>query len=368
MERAFVRRDVVRGLATVAVAAATACRAGAARRTVPSFGAAVRQTAFDDGPLSSLIATTCATVTPELELKWAAVERQHGTFTFSGADRIAAFAKSHAMAMRGHTLVWHGSIPDWAEPLLVPGADWSLVGRYMEAAIRRFDGHVRRWDVVNEPIAPEDGFDGRRVSPFYAAWGSNYVFRALEHARAATLRGRLFIGEYGLEYANPLQAARRDALLALVREARRAKVPLDGIGLQTHLDLRTGPFDPQVYRDFLQALADEGLALCITELDVKERDYPQPIERRDQLVADHAARVLDVALAQPALEEVTCWGLSDRQSWLRVEPRDYASFPNYWQDGSSPGLNRGLPFSADLQPKPLWHVLESRISQHGKDI
>lgn len=91
-----------------------------------------------------------------------------------------------------------------------------------------------------------------------------------------------------------------------MRSLKAAGVPLDGVGLQSHFDLRAGRFDPIVHREFLRRLAGEGVELAITEFDVKESDYPLPVTNRDQAVADHAARFLDTALLKPAMGDVTC--------------------------------------------------------------
>ena len=360
----LTRRKLLGSAALIAGAAAFTSSSGSsgANRSLRQLGTAISGRTIVDSELVALVRRHCRSVTPEVEWKWAAVERAKGVFDFTDADRIATFATANAMALRGHALVWHASIPDWAMPLLVPGASWSLVGDFMAQMVGRYGSSVEQWDVVNEPIEPQDGFGGRRVSPFYAAFGRHYVERALEDARSLAPKAKLFINEYGLEYNTPAHAARRAAMLELVRSVKRAGVPLDAIGLQSHLDLRVGPFDAVIYREFLKHLTGEGVALAITEFDVKESDYPLAAADRDQAVADHAARFLDIALAEPAMGDFTCWGLSDRLSWLQVEPRDYARFPDQWTDGSSPGLNRGAPFAADLRAKPLWTVLRARLS------
>jgi endo-1,4-beta-xylanase len=353
------RRAVLMGMGLIAGACSVPTAAGAGR--VIPFGTAMRASMLDQPALVQLMKQFCRSVTPEIEMKWNWAERSRGGLDLGAADRIAGFARSSGMRMRGHTLVWHQGIPPWAEPLLVPGASWDLVHGYMSTVMARYADVVDDWDVVNEPIEPQDGFGGRRVSPFYAAFGRDYVMEALGRARASQPKARLFINEYGLEYDTVSQQARRDALLELIRDIRRSNTPLDGIGLQTHLDLRAGGFRTETYRDFLQAIADFGLRICITEFDIKEKDYPAPVAVRDRLVADHAAAVLEVAMEQPALDSVTCWTMSDQASWLRVEPRDYASYPDRWRDGSSPGLNRGTPFDSQLNPKPLWDVLRPKV-------
>jgi endo-1,4-beta-xylanase len=108
---------------------------------------------------------------------------------------------------------------------------------------------------------------------------------------------------------------------------------------------------------FLKEIADLGLFIVISELDVKEHEYILPVEQRDGRVADEAKRYLDIALGQPAVRGLTTWGLSDRHSWLQVTQEDLARYPNAWKDGSTPGPNRGLPFDYALRPKPMYRAI-----------
>lgn len=342
------RRALLGALALAGLAATdarTATLASIGRRAGVRFGTAMRATTIDDPALAALIAAQCASITPELEMKWAALAPTAQARDWVGADALVDWAKRHGLTVRGHALLWHRSVPAWWRPDL----PWSVVDAQIGETIARFQG-VRDWDVVNEPIAP-DG-DGLRATPFVAAYGTAYVADGLRAARAAAPRARLFVNDYDLEYALPDQARRRAALLALVERLRREGAPLDGVGIQAHLTIGR-PFDAGVFTRFLDALAGLGLVVAITELDVKERDYILSAPARDAAVAEHAAPFLAAALRHPAVRSLTCWGLSDRRSWLEVTPEDRARFPGAWADGSSPGLNRGLPYDSDGRPKPL---------------
>ena len=34
-------------------------------------------------------------------------------YSFAGGDALVAFAESHNMVVRGHTLLWHNNVPNW---------------------------------------------------------------------------------------------------------------------------------------------------------------------------------------------------------------------------------------------------------------
>jgi endo-1,4-beta-xylanase len=169
------------------------------------------------------------------------------------------------------------------------------------------------------------------------------------------------INEFGLEYDLRVEHDRRYHFLKLLERLRQAGIPLDGIGLQAHLDLSKGALSADVLGRFLKEIADLGLFIVISELDVKEHEYILPVEQRDNRVADETRRYLDIAFGQPAVRGLITWGLSDRHSWLQVTQEDVARYPNAWKDGSTPGVNRGLPFDYSLKPKPMYRAIADSV-------
>ena len=336
-----------------------------ARRRRRHFGCAVQIEQIRAEPeLRQLALRECSRLTPELALKWAAVEPERGALDFKRVDELSRFAIQHGMALRGHTLLWHHSVPRWAETALHERDGWMDVARYFGSVIPRYGDVIGCWDVVNEPVEIADGRgDGLRRNVFMEAFGPDYIGRALHEARNFAPRAELVINEYGLEYDADDDRKRRKALVRLLETLRTQGAPLNGVGLQSHLDLRKGPLALGGVKRLLDDISSLGLFVEITELDVKENDYTASMARRDALVADEARRYLDVVLASSAVRGVSTWGLSDRHSWLQVTAEDYSRFPNAWRDGSGPGLNRGLPFDAALRAKPLYHALAGALGR-----
>lgn len=320
-----------------------------------SFGTAVRpEQLTGDARLAQLVLDNCAAITPEIHFKWNAIEYAPGQRNFAPADALAAFAGSHGLALRGHALIWEQSTPDWALRRLAKGEGWELVEAHFAAMLGRYGAAAQEWDVVNEPIDTEQGVHGLRTTSFYRAGGPHYIERALHLARRLAPQARLAINDYSVDYDNPVDAARRTALLRLVERLKKADVPLDAVGLQAHLDLAKGPFRPQILRTFLADLAGLGVTITITELDVKEADRRAPLALRDARVAAEAQSYVATALEQPAVRGVTTWGLSDRDSWLQDAPGQAGARPER--------LNRGLPFDAALAPKPMYWAMRDAFA------
>jgi len=160
----------------------------------------------------------------------------------------------------------------------------------------------------------------------------------------------LVYNDYDTEYDSPESEARRRALLQLLDSFLDRRLPIDAIGLQTHIKLERFQFSPTIYRQFLKDIAARGVRILITELDVLDVGAPSDIRQRDQIVADAYKRVLEVALDEKALTAVITWGISDRYTWLN--PGRTRSF------GRPDGLpGRPLPFDDQFQPKPAYWAL-----------
>ena len=52
-------------------------------------------------------------LTAENAMKFGPLRPGRETYAFDDADTIIAFAKQHAMQVRGHTLLWHRMLPRW---------------------------------------------------------------------------------------------------------------------------------------------------------------------------------------------------------------------------------------------------------------
>lgn len=326
------------------------------------FGSAVRINELSTEPdLRETTLRECWQLVPEYEMNWNEIEPSYGQLSFGKMDDLAAFAIRNGKVLRGHMLLWHLSVPEWATEILATRPDWDLISRYFASVIPRYGDVISWWEVVNEPIDTGHRMDGLRENIFLKAFGPDYISRALHEARIFAPRGQLLVNEYGLEYDNTEQRDRRYLLLKLLERLKESKTPIDGFGMQSHLDLRKGHVSRTALVSFLRDVADLGLSIIVTELDVKEADYVASVAQRDRMVADETRRYLDIVLSEPNVIGVTTWGLSDRHSWLEVLPEDYARFPGAWRNGGGPGLNRGLPFDSSMRPKPMYYAIRDAL-------
>lgn len=364
MRNQISRRGFLAGLAAIPATAsivlpnqihhngANASLASSTNQAGRLFGAAVRPDQIErEEDLRNAVLQDCCCVTPEIHLKWDVLEPQRGTHCFEPMDRLVSFASMHGFGIHGHTLLWDQSTPDWAKLRMSQTRNWALIQDHISKVMSRYQHAVERWDVINEPIASHDIEHGLRDNVFLRAFGPSYIANALRHARSVAPNAKLFINDYGFEYDNSTEARRRRALLKLLEQTVSRGLPLDGVGLQAHLDLGKGKIKPSILKPFLEEISNFGLEVVVTELDVKERDISGSLSERDQRVADEAKRYLDIVLDYPCVKGVTVWGLSDRHSWLSSN-----------EGTSNERLNRGLPYDANFHPKPFYWILQDALA------
>jgi endo-1,4-beta-xylanase len=85
------------------------------------FGSCLALKYFNQSPsYKNLFLSQCDIATPELHMKWDSLSRQPGEYDFSNADAFVAFCNSNRIKVRGHTLVWHDSLPAWVKQQISP--------------------------------------------------------------------------------------------------------------------------------------------------------------------------------------------------------------------------------------------------------
>ncbi len=259
-------------------------------------------------------------LTTENELKFGPLCPHPGAYDFGPAEELVSFARANDMHVRGHTLLWHKMNPPW----LVEGRynrrqALDLLHRHIFTTMGHFHGEIYAWDVVNEPVEANGGL---RDSFWLHAIGPDYIAYAFRWAREADPTARLFINEYGAEGLNEKSAA----LYGLLKDLLDMGVPVDGVGLQMHLALKSaalnGAMDfaapPPVHElfDNMKRLGDLDLELHITEMDVQIQDLPGNSEERLRKQAEAYEEVLSTALRCPQLKAFILWGFTDRYTWI----------------------------------------------------
>jgi len=325
-------------------------------------GCAVSAELFrDDETFRNLLAEQYSILVPENCMKWNWLRPTAETYSFDDADRLVAFAETHGIKMRGHNFVWHEGLPRWfAGSVNKDNAEKFLVD-YIRTVAGRYKGKIHSWDVVNEAIWIQDGRpDGlRATSPWFEMLGPGYIDLAFRTARETDPSALLTYNDYGIEYDNDDEEKKRTAVLGLLRRMKQDKVPLDALGIQSHIHAGGKDGFSKGVRELTKGAEALGLQVFITEMDVKDDGIAiDDIAARDKIVADVYRRYLNTALDGPEVKAILTWGVTDKNTWLNNGTKFRKEHPDR--------LQRPLPFDADYAPTPAFFAMRDSFDKAKK--
>ncbi|MGA7936311.1 MAG: endo-1,4-beta-xylanase [Kovacikia sp.] len=312
------------------------------------YGAATQQQFLAADPaFAKNFLKECRMIVTENDLQWNQVHPTPEQFDFAAADALLNFAKTNGLLFRGHNLVWHHSLPRWyREKVNAQNAEEYLI-KHIQTLVRRYAGQVHSWDVVNEAINPKSGrSDQLRQTPWLEFLGPSYIETAFILAAEADPQALLVYNDFEMDYDRPEDEAKRTAVLGLLERLKSRDVPVHALGLQAHLWGAETRFNAKILSNFLRSVADLGLKILVTELDVTDKVLPADQALRDRIIASAYEDYLNVVLDEPAVIAVLTWGLSDKYTWLsEFSPR------------SDKLPVRPLPLDTSFKRKLTWNAI-----------
>jgi endo-1,4-beta-xylanase len=245
---------------------------------------------------AEIVKAECGLIVPENELKWQWLRRGGPkSFDFAAMDAIVAWARANGLAVRGHTLLWHRAkwSPEWLNNYDFGANPATEAARLLTGHIRtitdRYRGTIDSYDVVNETVLPDGS--GLEQTSLSRAMGSveAVVDLAFHTAREQLPQAELCYNDY-MSW-EPDHRAHCRAVLKLLEGFRKRNVPVDTLGVQSHIEMLTGldpasglgPYCENEWHMFLDEVTAMGYKLKITEFDIKDNALP----------GDRAARCQD---------------------------------------------------------------------------
>ncbi|HEV7605707.1 MAG TPA: endo-1,4-beta-xylanase [Steroidobacteraceae bacterium] len=361
----------------------------AAKFGVANFpvGAAIEPASTTNATDSALLIKHFSSITAENAMKPDTIwPSQPGTSqpaaspNFTQADILVNFAAVNNIQLRGHTLLWHQTIPAWLldgnvnDPVGYRAAVQQHLRTYIFAVIQHFPT-VYAWDVVNEVASDTQNAANpyRTTSLWYQAYsiggmnGADYIRDAFTFAnQARTSIGKnsgnmkLMLNDYNTELPG-----KRANVVQIVQALVNAGVPIDGVGHQFHLQLDANAADVTAAFVAVENISTT-LVNHVTELDVSiyadpgtcfsQRAIPPCLadlgaNPPQALLSQQATlyRALFNAFNRPSVQSVSLWGLADNHTWLNTFPVTRT--------------NRPLLFDTAGDPKwAFWTVVDPSIN------
>jgi endo-1,4-beta-xylanase len=349
------------GIDNAAVTGKESLKAHAAAKGLLT-GCAVNAKLFrEDQRFRDLLAEQYSIVVPENCLKWNILRPTADTYSFEDADSLVAFAEAHGMKVRGHNFVWHEALPKWFAGTVNKDNAQKFLVDHIRTVGGRYKGKIHSWDVVNEAIWIPDGRpDGlRSSSPWFEMLGPGYIDLAFRTAREVDPNALLTYNDYGIEYDNDEDGKKRAAVLGLIRRMKADGVPLDALGIQSHIKAGgTTGFSNGVH-ELTEGAKALGLQVFVTELDVNDDAVTTPdMAERDKIVAEVYRTYLAAVLESPDVKAVLTWGVTDGNTWLNNGTKFRKLHPERPQ--------RPLPFDPEYAPAAAFFAMRQSFDKSRK--
>lgn len=270
--------------------------------------------------------------------------------TLASARSLLEYARKYNLPVRGHTLVWHSQTPDWFFKVgYNPDGEWvskEIMIKRMENYIKNVmdtlaseypDVYFYAWDVVNEAVADGGGIrqpGSNNQTSGNSAWvqvfGDNsFIEHAFAFAREyAPEDCKLYYNDY-----NEYIYTKKQTIMSTVNSLKE-KGLIDGIGLQSHLDL----YYPSIneYLNVLEEYCSMGLEVQITELDITvSNSDANSFNSQAEMYKAIFDKAVELKEGGANITAIIIWGTVDSTSWRANKypilfDKDYQAKPAYY--------------------------------------
>ena len=257
-------------------------------------------------------------VTPENAMKMNRLSTGKTSFYWKPADTLVNFALRNNQRVHGHTLIWHYSIPTWVQEFKGDTMAWdNLLKDYIYAVVSHFKGKVGSWDVVNEAFEDNGEF---RKTIWYQHLGEDYIAKSFKYASEADPSALLFYNDYGQEE----NEKKTIATIKMVNSLKQKKIPIHGLGLQTHINIQTSNAK---MKKMVEEHVKTGLLIHFSEITVSvyiKGDpivavVPQSVIKKQMQKFSDMFYLYITSVPEKQQFGISTWNIGDKDSFMSID-------------------------------------------------
>jgi endo-1,4-beta-xylanase len=187
-----------------------------------------------------------------------------------------------------------------------------MLKNHIQTVVSHYKGKVAGWDVVNEAFLD----DGSLRPTIWSDHIPDYIAKSFLWAREADPNVILFYNDYGQDG----KPKKMQAILDLVADFKKRNVPIDGLGLQMHVNINS---KNEAILEVITKSAATGLHIHFSELDVAVNPKNNPDFVYDDVAKDEQLNkfllLFNSFKSIPLGQQygITFWNVGDKDSWLR---------------------------------------------------
>lgn len=268
------------------------------------------------------------------------------TFNFSRIDQVVDYATVHHMAIQMHHFIWGDEkwLPDWLknggynkQQLL------AIIHNHISVVGGRYSGRVEEWSVVNEAFSR-----AQHLYDLHDWWADHtgdqsYIDKSFIWARQADPHAKLLLNDFNDE----IYSTTSNHMYDYIKSAKQRGIPIDGIGMQMHIDASKRPNKQEVISN-MQRFGKLGVGVYVTELDVNMGSVLGSADYKNRLQAAIYYDMVRACIESKVCPSFSILGITDKETWY-----NYIGSKN-----ANP-----LPFDRNYNPKPAYYALYNAFEQ-----
>jgi endo-1,4-beta-xylanase len=268
------------------------------------------------------------------------------TYYFDHMDEVVGYAENNGMNIQAHHYLWGEKkwLPQWLKNENYTEDElYQIIDDHIMTVGARYSGKIKEWTVVNEAFSRGQNIYGLHDWWADATGSKEYIDRAFITARKADPKSKLILNDFGNESFGAIS----DEMFEYIKDARTRGIPIDGLGMQMHIDGTNPPKKADVIKN-MQRFREVGIEVYVTEFDVNMNDVKANAKEKNQKEADIYYDMARACIESKACISFALLGITDKETWY-----------NYM------GLSdpRPLPFDKNYKPKPAYFALRRAFEE-----
>lgn len=271
------------------------------------------------------------------------------SYNFANMDKVVAYAQRHSMAIQAHHLLWGEDkwLPNWLKNSHHSLAQlMNIMHDHIATVVGRYKGKINEWSVVNEAFTRGQHMDGLHDWWADNTGGAAYIEQAFIWAHQADPQAKLILNDFDDEHFNTVS----DDMYNYIKSAKARGIPIDGIGMQMHIDA-THPPDMNEVTQNMQRFAALGVNVYVTEFDVNMSSVAAPDPVRDNIEAGIYYNMMRACIEAGDCRSFAQLGITDKETWY-----------NYM--GPSTQDARPLMFDSNYRPKAAYYAFRNALLEN----
>lgn len=269
-------------------------------------------------------------------------------YNWVGMDEVVNFAEANNMSIEAHHYLWGEQkwLPDWLKNGNYSKEQlYDIIHEHIQAVGSRYAGRIAQWTVVNEAFTREQHLFDLRDWWRDNTGGMEYMDKAFIWARQADPESELLLNDFNSEGINDTSNAMYD----YVRGALSRGVPIDGIGMQMHIDGAHAPVKDEVVSN-MRRFGQLGLKIYVTEFDVNMEDVKADGPAKDKIQENIYYEMMRACIESKVCHQFSYLGITDSETWYNhiglkdprplLFDRQYNPKPAFW--GTRTALEQDL--------------------------